>query len=163
MSDRNWQGIPDWLIYAVRREHAAAIRDGAQSAGEDAVENLAARVLRDDPEFTRVIVTRYLRTLVRAPKARKRGKPGERERLMADCARMSAEGMSLRAIGERVDLSHTAVRKILAEWETRLPEMDPALIRRAMLAGTPAVNLPVAGFTPQVSADPNVIPLRRLA
>lgn len=163
MIARNWQDMPDWLVYAIRGQHAAAMTEGRQGAGEEAVERLTTRILAADPDFARVIIGRYVRTLVRAPKPRRRGKPGEREQLMADCARMSAEGLSLRAIGEQKGLSHTAVRKILAEWATRLPEMDPAIIRRAALVETPAVNLPAAGFTPQVSTDPNVIPLRRLA
>lgn len=158
-----WQDIPDWLIYAVRGQHAAAMRDGQERAGEDAVAELAERVLRDDPEFARVVVARYVRSLIQAPKARRRGKPGERELLMADCARMDAEGMSLRAIGEQKGISHTAVRKILAEWRTRLPEMDPALILAATPVETEAETNHITGFPAQVSSDPNVIPLRRPA
>lgn len=158
-----WHDIPDWLIYAVRGQHAAAMRDGQERAGEDAVTELADRVLRDDPDFARVIVARYVRSLIQAPKARRRGKPGQRERLMADCARMRAEGLSLRAIGEQKGLSHTAVAKILAEWETRLPEMPADLVRAATPMETPAVNLAGTRFTAPVSTDPDVIPFRRPA
>lgn len=158
-----WQDIPDWVIYAVRMHHAAAMTEGHERAGEEAVEQLADKVLRDDPEFARVIVARYVRSLVRAPKPRKRGKAGDRERLMADCARMSAEGLSLRAIGELKGISHTAARKLIAEWQTSLPEMPADLIVMATPAETPAVNPSTDGFPAQVSTDPNVIPLRRPA
>jgi hypothetical protein len=158
-----WQDMPDWLVYAVRWQHAAAMQDGQERAGEEAIQSLTDKLLRDDPEFARIVVARYVRTLVRAPKPKKRGKSGERERLMADCARMSAEGLSLRAIGEAKGISHTAVRNLLAEWQTRLPEMPADLIRLAAPVETLAVNLAVAGFTPQVSTDPNVLAFRRPA
>ena len=167
MSGRNWQGIPDWLVYAVRWQHATAMQAGGKRADEGAVDFLAGKVLADDPEFTRVIVTRYVRTLVSAPAPRKRGKPGEHEQRMARCARMRAEDMSLRAIGRAEGISHTRVRQLLAEWATRLPEMDPALVRAAN-PETFAVNQDLAapppepaGFTAKVSGSPNVIPLVR--
>jgi hypothetical protein len=163
MSGRTWQDMPEWLVYAVRWQHAEAMEQGIERAGEEAVETLTARIFDKDPEFARIIVARYVRGLVRAPKPRRRGKAGEREQRMADCARMSAEGKSLRAIGEAKGLSHTAVRKILAEWDARLPEMPPALVRAATPLETQAVNPSAGGFTPQVSADPTVIPFRRLA
>jgi hypothetical protein len=158
-----WQDIPDWLIYAVRWHHAAAMENGAERAGEEAVAHLTEKVLRDDPGFASVVVARYVRSLVRAPKQRRRGKPGDREKRMAQCSRMRAEGQSLRAIGERLGISHTTVSKLLAEWDTRLPEMPAELIRIASPLETPGVNLHADGFTPQVSADPNVIALRRPA
>jgi hypothetical protein len=163
MAGRNWQGIPDWLIYAVRWQHAEAMTEGRERAGSDAVRYLTDKLIADDPEFTRAVVESYVRSLVRAPKPRKRGKAGERERLMADCARMAAEGKSLRAIGDAHGITHTAVRKILAEWRTRLPEMDPALIRLAVPLETEAETNHSGGFPAQVSSDPNVIPLRRPA
>jgi len=163
MTAGRWQDMPDWLIYAVRRQHAIAMKEGGERAGEEAVAHLTERVLSDDPEFARVVVGRYVRSLIRAPKPRRRGKAGGRERLMADCARLSAEGLSLRAIGEQKGLSHTAVRKILAEWQTRLPEMPAELIRIATPLETQSGNLATAGFTAPVSSNPNVIALRRPA
>lgn len=163
MSGRNWQGIPDWLIYAVRWQHAEAMSKGRERAGDDAVQYLAGKVLADDPEFARVIVERYVRTLVSAPKPREHGKAGEHEHRMTRCARMHAEGKSLRAIGRAEGISHTRVSQLLAEWVTRLPEMDPALVRAATPLETLAVNPQPAGFTARVSTGPNVIPLRRPA
>jgi hypothetical protein len=164
MTARTWQGIPDWLIYAVRWQHAEAMTEGRERAGEDAVQKLTDKVLAGDPEFARVIVERYIRSLVRAPKARKRTKDDKaRDRLMAECARMSAEGMSLRAIARAKGISHQSAANLIAEWQACLPEMSPDLIRLA----TPAVNLPrqngAADLTASVDSDPNVIPLRRPA
>jgi hypothetical protein len=163
MTAPNWQGIPDWLIYAVRWKHAAAMAEGRERAGEDAVQQLTDKVLADDPGFTRLVVERYVRSLVRAPKPKRHGKPGARERLMAGCARMSAEGKSLREIGEANGIAHTSVRRLLAEWQTRLPEMDPELIRLAAPMEQEAEPGYSGGVTPGVPADPNVIPLRRPA
>jgi hypothetical protein len=160
VSGRNWQGIPDWLVYAVRWQHATAMQAGQERAGEDAVDLIAGKVLADDPEFARVIVSRYVRSLVAAPKPRKRGKPGEHEHRLARCARMSAEGKSLRAIGRVEGISHTRVGQLLAEWVTRLPEMDAELIRAATPLETLPVNPQPAGFTAKVAtSDPNVISL----
>jgi hypothetical protein len=169
MSGRTWQDIPGWLIYAVRREHAAAMSEGRERAGEDAAGLLTGQLLRDDPEFARVIVTRYVRTLIQAPKQRKRtGKDRARDRerlpVMADCVRLSEAGLSLREIGEAKGLSHTTVRKLIAEWQTRLPEMPAEIIRLSRPLETGPVNLATAGFTPGVSADgPNVLAFRRPA
>lgn len=159
MSGQNWQGIPDWLIYAVRWQHAEAMSKGHERAGEEAVEYLADRLLADDPAFARVIVERYVRTLVRAPKPRKRKRDGERDRLMADCARLDAEGLSQRAIGELKGFSRTKVARLLAEWQTRLPEMPPHIIALSRPGGT---DTPEA-VPPARDTDPNVIPLRRPA
>jgi transcriptional regulator with XRE-family HTH domain len=87
----------------------------------------------------------------------------ERERRMADCARMRAEGLSLRAIGQRHQISHTSVRKLLAEWDTRLPEMPAELVRIASPLENRGVNPSPGGFTPPLSSDPDVITLRRPA
>lgn len=167
MSARNWQGIPDWLIYAVRWQHATAMQAGEKRAGENAVELLTGKVLADDPEFARLIVARYVRTLVSAPKPRRRGQPGEHEHQMARCARMHAEGMSLRAIGRAEGISHGRARSLLAEWVTRLPEMDAGLIRAATPLEAPAVSPQAALEAPELTAEvysyPNVTPLRRLA
>lgn len=159
MRGRNWQGIPDWLVYAVRWQHATAMQQGQQRAGEDAVELLTGKVLADDPEFTRVIVARYVRTLVRAPKPRKRKKDPRRDALMADCARLDAEGLSQRAIGELKGFSRTKVARLLAEWQTRLPEMPPHIIALSRPGGTDTPEV----VPPARDTDPNVIPLRRPA
>lgn len=167
MSGRNWQGIPDWLVYAVRWQHGVAMQAGHERAGKDAVELLTGKVIADDPEFTRVIVGRYVRSLVSAPKPRKSGKPGVHEHRMARCARMHAEGESLRAIGRVEGISHTRVRALLAEWVARLPDMDAELIRAATPEAPRAETLPVnpqaGGFTAEFPDGQNVIPLRRPA
>lgn len=163
MAGRTWQDIPDWVIFSVRFAHHDAKAEGRQRAGSDAIAPLAARILAEDPGFARVIVEQYVRTLIRAPKPRRRKKTGERELLMADCVRLSAEGQSLRAIGQAKGISHTTVRKLIAEWQTRFPEMPAEIVRVAIPVETASVNPQNGGFTAQVSSDPNVIPLRRPA
>lgn len=161
MSARNWQGIPDWLLYAVRASHVDAAKAGEDRAGEGAVNLLTNQLLADDPEFARVIVSRYVRSLVRAPKPRKRERKKARcrDEVIGACVRLDAEGLSLRAIGERLGISHATVRRMLAEWQTRLPEIPPDLLALSQ----PAVTQTVLAVTPQRSSNPNVIPLRRPA
>jgi lambda repressor-like predicted transcriptional regulator len=160
MSGPNWQDTPDWLIFAVRASHALARQAGGKAAAEEDIARLTDKVLRDDPEFARLVVARHVRTLVQAPAAKRQKKRNpERDRLMADCARLSAEGMSLRAIGREKGVSHLTVRSLIAEWQMRLPEMTAELIRLA----TPAGRQTTSGLTAAITNNPNVIPLRRLA
>ena len=153
MSGPNWQDTPDWLIFAARASRSAA--DG----GEGAVTRLADAVLRDDPEFARAVIARYVRSLVRVPKKRRAKKTRTRDEVLAACARLEAEGLSLRAIGERLGISHSTARRMLAEWQVRLPEMPAELVQLSH----PRVTKATPSVTPPRSSDPNVIPLRRLA
>jgi hypothetical protein len=159
VSGPNWQDTPDWLIFAVRASHALARQAGGKSAGEEDVARLADKILRDDPAFARVIIARHVRTMVQAPAPRQRKKDGARDLLMADCARLSAEGLSLRAISRQKGIHHTTTRRLVAEWQMRLPEMTGDLIRLA----TPAVAGTALHATAAVATHPNVIPLRRPA
>jgi lambda repressor-like predicted transcriptional regulator len=160
VSGPNWQDNPDWLVFAVRASHALARQSGEKGAGEEDVARLADKVLRDDPEFARLVIARHVRTLVLAPAAKRRKKRNpERDRLMAECARLSAEGLSLRAIGRQTGVSHLTVRSLVAEWQMRLPEMTADLIQLA----TPAVRETTPRLTAVVTNDRNVIPLRRPA
>lgn len=159
MSDRTWQEMPGWLVYDVRAEHALAAKAGEAAPGERAVTAITDRLLQDDPEFARLVISRYVRSLLRAPKPRKRKKDADRDRLMADCVRLDAEGLALRAIGERKGIGKSTVARLLAEWQARLPEMPPhiiALSRPSVPEATPA-------GTPRRDSDPNVIQLRRPA
>ena len=49
----------------------------------------------------------------------------DRERLSADCARLSAEGLSLRAIGERMGFSYETARALIAERQTQTGVRGP--------------------------------------
>lgn len=165
MSERNFQDVPDWLVNAVRGEHVTAQMDGRDRAGDDAVERLAARALADDPEFARAIVERYVRSLVRAPKPRRRTKDDKaRDRLMAECARMDAEGMSRRAIGEAKGISRQTAANLVAEWRACSREMSPDLIRLATPGRQPEAAKEPAALPPQIDAPrPNLTLLRRPA
>ena len=159
MSVRTWQDMPDWLNMAVR-----ACRALGNRTDEEIVEHLAARVLAEDPEFTRLLAARFVASLVRAPKPRRRGKSDiARDMVLAQCARLSAEGRSLRAIGEELGISRQTVANYIAEWQMCRPEMTPAAVRESRAAVNAERQNKPAGLTPEVDTDPNVIPLRRPA
>lgn len=162
MSGRTWLDMPEWLSFAVRVEHALAVVDGGEPAGEDAVTAITGRVLAEDPEFARVLVARFVRSLVRAaPVAGKRPqtekqarKARERRRLAGECAALSRDGMTLREIGEAKGVSHQTVANLIAEWlmssdSYRARQSEPSKI--------------ASDLTQDFDNDPNVIPLRRLA
>jgi hypothetical protein len=154
MTGRNWQDMPDWLVFDVRAHHARAVKAGVNGAGEDAVESLTGKILREDPEFARALVTRYVRSLVRARKPQRGKKDPARDRLMAECAALAAEGLSLRAIGERKGISRQTAANLIAERQMT-PEKFPAVNAKRQ-TGDPDLTLPV-------DSGLNVIPLRRPA
>jgi hypothetical protein len=162
MSGRTWLDMPGWLRFDVRRHHALAVMDGAGAAGEDAVSAITDRVLDEDPEFARVLVARYVRSLVRAaPAAGKRPvtekqkrKASARKRLAGECAALSDAGTTLRDIGEAKSISRQTVANLIAEW---LMSSDAARSRQSLLSRNGA------DLTAEVDKSPNVIPLRRLA
>lgn len=154
MSGRTWQDMPTWLRTAVRAHH----HDGG---GEDeTVSALTARILVDDPEFTSVIVARYVRSLVRAPKPRKRPRADrKRDALLAETARLDAEGLSLREIAERTGVAHGTVARRLAEWQTRVPEMPASIVALSR----PGVSQDAGRYASPVHLPAGVTPLRRPA
>jgi hypothetical protein len=159
VSDRTWQDMPGWLNLTIRACRAAGSR-----TEDETVEHLTGRILAEEPEFARLLVSRYVRSLVRAPKPRKREKGDlRRDILMARCFRLSAEGSSLRAIGALLGISRQTVANYIAEWQMCLPEMAPAAIRHSRPDVNARRQSDEPALTPPIDNDPNVIQFRRLA
>ena len=123
MSGRTWQDMPGWLPSEVRRSHARALAAGQVAAGDDAVSAITDRVLAEDPEFARVLVARFVGSMVRAAPAagarreddKQRRKAAARQNLAGQCADLRAAGLGLREIGRMKGISHQTVANLIAE------------------------------------------------
>lgn len=115
--------MPGWLPSEVRRSHARALAAGQKVAGDEAVSAITDRVLAEDPEFARALVSRFVRSMTQAAPAagRKHGdgkqkrKAAARQVLAEQCAQLSAAGMTLREIGRTTGVSHQTVANLIAE------------------------------------------------
>lgn len=164
MSGRTWQGMPGWLPFEVRRHYALAVQAGLGESGDGAVDAMTEKVLREAPEFARMLVARHVRSMVRADlAARKRRKPEtekqarkarERMRLGQECAAMSADGWTLREIGRAKKVSHQTAANLIAEW---LMSSGAEASRQKALSKT-ALDL-----TQEVDDPPKLTLLRRPA
>jgi hypothetical protein len=160
VSDRTWQDMPGWLQFEVRLHRARAVAAGLDETAEDAVAAIPGKVLADDPEFARLLVARFVRSLVRAaPAAGKRPatekqekKARERRRLAQECAALADGGMTLREIGRAKGISHQTAANLISEW---LMSVDSTISRQDSPSKS-ATDL-TADF------DTNVVPLRRPA